>query len=434
MKKSLLNEIKSIAETEAIETFAKNLQNLLLSPPAGEIRTLAADPAFRTGCKLAVLDEYGNLLSHSTIYPNAPHHKTEESRNTILKMIQKFKIQAIVIGNGTAGRETYAFFKEFISPEIIITMVDESGASIYSASPAGIEEFPDHDITVRGSISIGRRFQDPLSELVKIDPKSIGVGQYQHDVNQKELRSKLDQVVTSVVNRIGVDLNTASKHILKYIAGISTQIAENIVNYRKKHGAFQTRDELLKVEGFGKKAFLQASGFLIIRNGSNPLDSTRIHPESYLIVKEISLKLKTSVSDLLYNDKLLKKINHGELVTNRFKLPTITDIIHELRYPAGDYRKNFEVTRFKEGIKEISDLKEGMILNGIVTNVTDFGAFVDIGVHQDGLVHKSELSNKFISDPHRVISLADKVKVKIISLDLNLNRIGLSIKQADLTS
>lgn len=421
-------ELKKSADEEAIRVFAMNAEKLLLSSPAGNLRVLGADPGFRTGCKLVVLDETGKLLDTATIFPTKPREDIEGATKTVKGFMEKYNIQAVAIGNGTASRETHQFFKSVVPEGVIVTVVSEAGASVYSASAAGREEFPDRDVTVRGSVSIGRRFQDPLAELVKIDPKSIGVGQYQHDVNQALLKTKLDHVVTSVVNRVGVEVNTASYHLLKYVSGIGPTLAKNIVEYRDANGMFRKRDELNNVRMFGARAFQQSAGFFRVRGGENPLDSTGIHPESYFIVENMSKGAEVDVPRLLRNKELLSGVKVEDYVTEEFGVPTIKDILKELETPGRDPRKDFEVFEFEEGIEKVEDLQEGMVLKGVVTNVTRFGAFVDIGVHQDGLVHVSELSHNFITNPEEVVTVEDKVKVKVLSVDLKLNRIQLSIK------
>ena len=421
-------EMKKRADLEAINVFAKNLENLLLMPPAGTIPVLGVDPGYRTGCKLVALDETGKLLENATIYPTKPHERVDEAKEIALKLIKKYEIKAVAIGNGTASRETKSFFKSIVPESVIVSVVNESGASVYSASKVAIEEFPDYDITVRGAVSIGRRFQDPLSELVKIEPKAIGVGQYQHDVNQTLLKKKLDNVVISVVNRVGVDLNTASYHLLKYVSGISERLAKNIVAYRDENGKFQDRRDLLKVKGMGNKTFEQCAGFLRIRDGVNILDSTGIHPESYFIVEKMAESLGIKVKDLIRNKQAINSLKLEDFETDEFGEFTIKDIVSELLNPGRDPRKNFELFEFAEGIETIDDLTEGMVLNGVITNVTRFGAFVDIGVHQDGLVHISELSHSFVENPEDFVTVGERVKVKVLSVDRELNRIGLSIK------
>jgi len=422
------NDLKSRADEEAILVFASNLEKLLLAAPAGSLRVLGVDPGYRTGCKLVVLDETGKLLDKGTIYPTKPQENTEGARILLEEWLKKYQIQAVAIGNGTASRETHAFFKSFLPEGIICSLVNEAGASVYSASAVAREEFPDEDVTVRGAVSIARRFQDPLSELVKIDPKAIGVGQYQHDVNQTHLAHKLDTVVESVVNRIGVDLNNASYHLLRYVAGIGPTLARNMVRYRDENGRFNSRRELMKVRMFGEKAFLLSAGFLRIRNGENPLDSTGIHPETYDIVQQMARDAQTPAEQLIRNDEAVKAIVLNRYVSDQFGLPTLQDIIAELRKPGRDPRENFELFEYEEGVEVIDDLEVGMELPGVVSNVTHFGAFVDIGVHQDGLVHVSELSHQYIQKPEEVVSVGDKVKVKVLSVDKELKRIQLSVK------
>jgi len=421
-------EMKKNADEDAINVFASNLEKLLLSPPAGNLRVLGVDPGYRTGCKLVVLDETGKLLDTATIFPTKPQEKTEEAKKVVNEFIDKYKVKAVAIGNGTASRETRLFFKNVVSEDIIVSVISEAGASVYSASQEGREEFPDQDVTVRGAVSIGRRFQDPLAELVKIDPKSIGVGQYQHDVNQSRLKSKLDQVVSSVVNRVGVELNTASYHLLKYVSGIGSTLAKNIVQFRNENGMFKNREALNQVRMFGAKAFLQSAGFLRIRGGENPLDSTGIHPESYFIVQNMCKNSDVDIPQIIRNKSIITSIKPEEYISGEFGLPTIRDILKELETPGRDPRQDFEVFEFEEGVETLDDLVEGMTLKGVVTNVTRFGAFVDIGVHQDGLVHISELSHQYITNPEQAISVGEKVKVKVISVDHQLKRIQLSIK------
>ncbi len=421
-------EMKKSADEEAIKVFATNLENLLLSSPAGDMRVIAIDPGFRTGCKVVVLDETGKLLEHTVIYPTKPQEKFEESAEVLNALIKKYKTDAVVTGNGTASRETFNFTKKYLPEKIIKTVVSEAGASVYSASAVAREELPEYDVTVRGAVSIGRRFQDPLSELVKIDPKSIGVGQYQHDVNQGFLKIKLDNVVASVVNRVGIELNTASRYLLQYVSGIGKTLAANIVEYRDTNGSFGCREELKKVRMFGAKAFLQSAGFLRIRGGGNFLDNTGIHPESYEIVENIAGTSNLDINELAGNSELLDSLEKGSLTSEQFGLHTVNDVIDELKNPGRDPRSDFAVFEFEEGVEEISDLKTGMELNGVVTNVAQFGAFVDVGVHQDGLVHISELSHKFISSPDEVVSVGDKVKVLVTGVDEKLKRIQLSIK------
>ena len=435
MKNSLMSEVvtekKKEADIESIKTFEANLRELLLSAPAGMKPTLGIDPGFRTGCKVSVLDQTGKFLEYQAIFPHSGKQQRQSAVNLIEKFIQKYHIQLIAIGNGTASRETDEFIGEVlqnIENKPIKVMVNESGASIYSASKVAIAEFPDLDVTVRGAISIGRRLQDPLAELVKIEPKSIGVGQYQHDVDQKLLKKKLAETVESCVNYVGVDLNTASKELLTFVSGITATVANNIVAHRNQNGAFKNRRELLKVAKLGPKAFEQAAGFLRIRDGENPLDNTAVHPESYSVVKAIASDLNISLKQVTEIAAKLKKTDLKKYVTDKVGEPTLRDIVGELEKPGRDPRAEFKYATFKEGIKEISDLKEGMILEGIVTNVANFGAFVDIGVHQDGLVHISQLANRFVKDPKTVVKVGQVVKVKVLEVNEKLKRIGLSMK------
>lgn len=435
MKNSLMSEVvaekKTEADIESIKTFEANLRELLLSAPAGMKPTLAIDPGFRTGCKVAVLDRTGQFLEYQPIFPHTGAQKRQSAAAFMEKILKKYQIELIAIGNGTASRETDEFIGEVLQTtdsKPIKVMVNESGASIYSASKVAIAEFPDLDITVRGAISIGRRLQDPLAELVKIEPKSIGVGQYQHDVDQKLLKKKLTETVESCVNYVGVDLNTASKELLTFVSGITATVANNIVAYRNQNGAFKNRRELLKVPKLGPKAFEQAAGFLRIRDSDNPLDNTAVHPESYSVVKAIATDLNITLKQVTEIAAKLKKTDLKKYVTDKIGEPTLRDIVGELEKPGRDPRAEFKYATFKEGIKEISDLEEGMILEGIVTNVANFGAFVDIGVHQDGLVHISQLANRFIKDPKTVVKVGQVVKVKVLEVNERLKRIGLSMK------
>ncbi len=430
VESDILSELKDRSDEEAIEVFAANLRKLLMTPAAGSIRVMGADPGFRTGCKVVSIDETGKVLDVSTIFPIMSAEKTEEAKDIVLELIKKDKIKAVAIGNGTASRETYAFFKAIVPNEVTVSIISEAGASVYSASDVARKEFPDYDVSVRGAISIARRFQDPLAELVKIDPKSIGVGQYQHDVNQSLLKKKLDNVVVMVVNQVGVDLNTASYHLLRYVSGIGDVLAKNIVGYRDEHGLFKNRRDLLNVPKFGEKAFQQSAGFLRIQNGDNLLDSTGIHPEAYHIVERIMADLNATCDKLIRNKELISSIDPADYVTEEFGLPTIQDILNELLYPGKDPRKDFEIFEFSDEVKEFEDVKENMILKGVVTNVTKFGAFVDIGIHQDALIHISEISNKFVKNPEEAISVGDKVRVKVIKVDPELRRVYLSLKQA----
>lgn len=420
---------KKKADEEAIKVFAENLGQLLMAAPLGEKRVLALDPGFRTGCKLVVLNEQGKLLDHTAIYPNEPQKRVMESGAVVKQMVDQYNIEAIAIGNGTASRETESFVKSLgLDKEILVVMVNESGASIYSASETARNEFPDHDVTVRGAVSIGRRLADPLAELVKIDAKSIGVGQYQHDVDQNLLKHSLDETVMSCVNKVGVELNTASKELLTYVSGLGPQLAENIVKYRNENGAFKDRNELKNVARLGGKAFEQAAGFIRIRGAKNPLDQSAVHPESYHIVESMAKDLNVELKELVGNPKLKGQIKLDKYVTDTVGLPTLKDIVEELSKPGRDPREKFEAFSFQDGVNEITDLRPGMKLPGIVTNITKFGAFVDIGVHQDGLVHVSEMANRFISDPNEVVKVSQKVEVTVTDIDVARKRISLSMK------
>ena len=422
-------ESKMKADEEAIKVFASNLKELLLAAPLGQKNVLALDPGFRTGCKVVCLDRQGKLLHHDVIYPHEPQRETAKSAALIKSLCEKYEIEAIAIGNGTAGRETEAFAKSIgLSNKIIIVMVNESGASVYSASEVARDEFPDKDVTVRGAVSIGRRLTDPLAELVKIDPKSIGVGQYQHDVDQTKLKQGLDDVVMSCVNSVGVEVNTASKELLSYVSGLSPSLAKYIVEHRNQNGPFRNRESLMKVSRLGEKVFEQAAGFLRIREAENPLDASAVHPESYPIVQQMASDLGCSVKELMSSAELRRQLDLKKYVTEKVGLPTLTDILSELEKPGRDPRQTFEIFSFTDGVNTIADLKIGMSLPGIVTNVTNFGAFVDIGVHQDGLVHISHLSDKFIKDPKEVVTVQQKVKVTVVEVDVPRKRIGLSMK------
>jgi uncharacterized protein len=441
MKTSLITEVRSdrkaYADVESIKTFEGNLRELLLSAPAGMKPTLAIDPGFRTGCKVCVLDETAKFLEYQTVFPHQAAAQRQDAAKIIKKLIEKYNIELIAIGNGTASRETDEFVSEVLetlSRKPIKVIVNESGASIYSASDVAREEFPDQDVTVRGAISIGRRLQDPLAELVKIDPKSIGVGQYQHDVDQKLLKKKLDETVESCVNYVGVDLNTASKELLTFVSGMSPTVAKNIVTYRNENGAFKNRRKLLKVPKLGPKAFEQAAGFLRIRNGDNPLDNTAVHPESYFVVEAIAKDLSVPLDQIPKAAEKLKSIDLKKYVTDSVGLPTLRDIISELEKPGRDPRAEFKYATFKEGVKEITDLQIGMELEGIVTNVANFGAFVDIGVHQDGLVHISQLADRFIDDPKKVVKVGQVVKVRVLEVNEKLKRISLSMRSPEQTT
>ncbi len=420
---------KEKADEEAIKVFAENLKQLLLAPPLGQKRTLAIDPGYRTGCKVVCLDEQGNLLHNENIYPHKPQEERKMAAKKITSMVEMYQIDAIAIGNGTASRETEAFIKKLrYNREIRVYVVSEDGASVYSASSVARQEFPQYDVTVRGAVSIGRRLMDPLAELVKIDPKSIGVGQYQHDVDQKKLKNSLDSVVEISVNSVGVNLNTASKHLLTYISGLGPQLADNITAFRKENGMFASRDELKKVPRMGPKAFEQAAGFLRIPDAKNPLDNSGVHPESYKIVKQIAKDMKCELTDLVRNDEVVSKINWQNYVTTETGLPTLNDIKAELLKPGRDPRKPIKVFEFADGIFSINDLQVGMVLPGIVNNITKFGAFVDVGIKESGLVHISELADRFISDPNEIVKLHEHVKVRVKELDIPRKRIQLSMK------
>ncbi len=436
MRTTLIGEVRLEKKMEAdrvsVKTFESNLRELLLSSPAGMKPTLGIDPGFRTGCKVAAVDRTGKLLEYATIYPNKSEGERQEATKILKSLITKHNIELVAIGNGTAGRETDVFTGEILSKmeqKPVKVMVSEAGASVYSASNTAIEEFPDLDLTVRGAISIARRLQDPLAELVKIDPKSIGIGQYQHDVDQKLLKEKLGDTVESCVNFVGVDLNLASKELLSFVAGLSSAVARNVVVYRNEHGAFRNRKELLDIPKFGPKTFEQAAGFLRIRNGENPLDNTAVHPESYFIVKKIARILNVPLEQITVSSDKLKSINLKELVTENVGEPTLRDIVLELEKPGRDPREEFRYARFSDEVKEIKDLLPGMELEGIVTNVANFGAFVDVGVHQDGLVHISQLADRFVDDPKKVVKVGQIVKVRVLEVNEALKRISLSMKK-----
>ena len=430
---SIENEFKKIAkdkaDKEAISVFSTNLRQLLLAAPLGRKSILALDPGFRTGCKVVCLDETGNLLHHQAIFPHPPQNEWRESQETIAALVKKYGCKAIAIGNGTASRETEAFVKSIkFDTDVQIFVVSENGASVYSASQVARDEFPDQDVTVRGAVSIGRRLMDPLAELVKIDPKSIGVGQYQHDVDQTALKESLDFVVESCVNSVGVNLNTASMHLLGYVSGLGPKLAQSIVDYRTENGAFTSRQQLKKVPRLGDKAFEQCAAFLRIPESRNPLDNSAVHPESYHIVDQMAGDLGCTVSDLIADSKLRSRIDLKRYVTPTVGLPTLQDIKAELEKPGRDPRSEIQEFAFAEGVNTIDDLQEGMVLPGIVTNITNFGAFVDIGVHQDGLVHISQLANKYVSNPNDVVTLHQHVMVKVESVDNRRNRISLTMK------
>ncbi len=423
---------KQKADEEAIRVFAENLRQLLLAPPLGNKRVLGIDPGFRTGCKVVCLDETGQLLHNETIYPHPPHSAYKQAATKVVQMVATYNIQAIAIGNGTAGRETESFIQNLrYDRKVQVFVVSENGASVYSASKIAREEFPEYDVTVRGAVSIGRRLMDPLAELVKIDPKSIGVGQYQHDVDQVKLKETLDRVVESCVNQVGVNVNTASKYLLTYVSGLGPVLAENIVEYIRENGKVKSRDELKKVKRMGAKAFEQCAGFLRIEEAENPLDNSSVHPESYYMVERIARDFGVSVKDLIGNEELCSRIDPAKYTDDKTGLLTLKDIIEELKKPGRDPRRMARVFSFAEGITRIEDLQEGMVLPGIVTNITNFGAFVDVGVHQDGLVHISEIADRYISNPAEVLCLHQQVRVKVIQVELERKRIGLSIRQAD---
>ena len=432
LKPSMETEVRVLtrqkADEEAIRVFADNVRQLLLAAPLGQKRLLAIDPGFRTGCKTVVLDAQGALLENTTIFPHNGAGGQAEAAKTIELLVKRYEVEAIAVGNGTAGRETEAFVRQLGLADVTVVMVNESGASIYSASEAAREEFPDYDITVRGAVSIGRRLMDPLAELVKIDPKSIGVGQYQHDVDQNKLQTSLDDTVISCVNAVGVELNTASKQILAYVSGLGPSLAQQIVNYRIANGPFKSRKELKKVPRLGDKAFEQAAGFLRIRHGEHPLDASAVHPERYALVEQMAKDHQAAISDLLTDADLRKQIDLKKYVSEEVGLPTLNDIIAELSKPGRDPREQFEEFKFTDGVNSINDLRIGMKLPGIVTNITNFGAFVDIGVHQDGLVHLSQLANRFVSDPNEVVKVQQHVMVTVTEIDEKRNRIGLSMK------
>lgn len=423
-----IRQSKEKADKEAIDVFASNIRQLLLSPPLGNKRVLAIDPGFRTGCKVVCLDAQGNLLHNDTIYPHPPKEDRSLSAKKIMNMIEVYNLDVIAIGNGTASRETESFITSLrYSRDIKVFIVSEDGASIYSASKIAREEFPNYDVTVRGAVSIGRRLIDPLAELVKIDPKSIGVGQYQYDVDQTELKKALDRVVESCVNLVGVNLNTASKYLLQYVSGLGSQIAENIVNYRKENGDFTNREQLKKVPRLGPKAFEQCAGFLRVKNGDNPLDNSAVHPESYHIVEAISKRLRKNVSQLIGNKEVLQQVDIKEFTTDKIGEYTIKDIITELEKPGLDPRNQVKVFEFDKSIKTISDLKTGMELPGIVTNITNFGCFVDVGIKENGLIHISQLSDSFVSDPTKIVSIHQHVKVRVLDIDMERKRIQMKL-------
>lgn len=436
LKPSIENEIKAElkekADKESIRVFGENLAQLLMAPPLGKMRILAIDPGFRTGCKIVCLDETGALLHNETIYPHPPQNEKEKAAKAIRRLVESYKIDAIAIGNGTAGRESEDFIRHKVvfpaDASVKVFVVSEAGASIYSASAVAREEFPQYDVTVRGAVSIGRRLMDPLAELVKIDPKSVGVGQYQHDVDQNLLKTELDQVVENCVNKVGVELNTAGKHILTYIAGLGPSLAQNIVKYREENGAFSSRKELLKVPKLGPKAFEQCAGFLRIRDAKNPLDNSAVHPERYTLVEKMAKDLGITTDKLMHNKEAVEKIEAKNYIAENVGLPTISDIKEELLKPGRDPRSSFKMLEFDPNIRTLNDLVPGMILPGIVTNITNFGCFVDVGVKQDGLVHVSQLADRFISDPAAVVKLHQHVKVKVLEVDAPRKRVAFTMK------
>lgn len=433
LKPSIETEFASLskekADDEAINIFSKNLHQLLLAPPLGQKRVMGVDPGFRTGCKIVCLDAQGNLLHNEAIYPHPPRNEFQQAQRKIQKLVEQYKIEAIAIGNGTASRETEAFIQSIsFNHDVQAFIVSEDGASIYSASSIAREEFPDYDVTVRGAVSIGRRLMDPLAELVKIDPKSIGVGQYQHDVDQTKLKKVLNETVELCVNAVGVNLNTASHQLLTYVSGLGPQLAQNIINYRTENGPFETRKDLLKVNRMGVKAFEQCAGFLRIPNGKEPLDNTAVHPERYALVNQMAKDLNTTVSNLIKDKNLRLKIDLNHYVSESCGMPTLEDIMKELDKPGRDPRKGIEVFSFDKNVHTIDDLKEGMILPGVISNITNFGCFVDIGVHEKGLVHISQMSDKYIKDPNEIVSLHQHVTVKILQIDKNRQRIALTLK------
>lgn len=434
LETDLLGELREKAEEEAIKVFSRNLKDLLLAAPAGQKATIGLDPGLRTGVKVAVVDATGKILDHTAIFPNPPQNRHQESAAVIAALCNKYNVGLIAIGNGTASRETDKFVGETIKQYKLgaqKVVVNEAGASVYSASEFAAREFPDLDVTIRGAISIARRLQDPLAELVKIEPKSIGVGQYQHDVSQTQLARSLDTVVEDCVNGVGAELNSASAPLLAKVSGLSASIASNIVSFRDQNGAFKNRKQLMEVPRLGPKAFEQAAGFLRINNGDNPLDKSGVHPESYIVVKRIAEKSGREINSLTGDSAFLRRLNPADYTDEKFGVPTVTDIIAELEKPGRDPRPEFRTARFEEGVEEIKDLRPSMVLEGTVTNVTNFGAFVDIGVHQDGLVHISALSEKFVKDPHEVVKAGDIVKVKVMEVDVARKRIGLSMRLSD---
>jgi uncharacterized protein len=431
LETELRHDAKEKADEEAIQIFTNNLSQLLMAAPLGAKRTLALDPGFRSGCKIVCLNEQGDLVQNTTIYPHPPQSQTRQAEQVVLELIHKHRIEAIAVGNGTAGRETERFIKSILPPDhhIEVYLVNEDGASIYSASEVGRNEFPDLDLTVRGAISIGRRLIDPLAELVKIEPKSIGVGQYQHDVAQDKLKASLENTIGYAVNKVGVNLNTASQHLLQHVSGIGTKLAQNIVDYRAEQGPFKNRNGLKKVKGLGAKAFEQAAGFLRIKNGNNPLDASAVHPESYQVVEEIAKKTRLRIDDLIGNKRVVDELNLKEFISSKVGLPTLKDIVSELQKPGLDPRGKAKSIQFDDHIHDINDLKVGMSLQGKITNLTKFGAFVDLGIKENGLIHKSQIVDRFIHDPAEVLRLDQEVTVRVLEIDLERKRIQLSMKK-----
>ena len=426
----IINEFKQKADQESVAVFGENLKQLLLAAPVGQKRTMAIDPGFRNGCKIVCLDEHGNLVHHEIVYPHPPRSKRMEATAAMKRMVRQYQIEAMAVGNGTASRETSEWLNEIdFEHPVDVYVVSEDGASIYSASKIAREEFPDEDVTVRGAVSIGRRLMDPLAELVKIDPKSIGVGQYQHDVDQSQLKKSLDSVVMSCVNSVGVNLNTASQHLLTYVSGLGPTLAKNIVEYRRENGAFSSRSQLKKVPRLGPSAYEQCAGFLRIPGARNPLDNSAVHPERYSLVETMAKDQGVTVKQLVEDKALQKKIDIRKYVNGEVGMPTLTDIMAELDKPGLDPRGEVEKFEFDASIKTIEDLQVGMVVPGIVTNITKFGAFVDIGVHNDGLVHVSQMANRYVSDPSEVVKLHEHVMVRVTEVDLKRKRIALSMKQ-----
>lgn len=429
LENELRTELKQKADESSIRVFAENLRQLLLAPPLGQKSILAIDPGFKSGCKIVCLDRNGNLLANETIYPHPPQNQSALAMKKINSLVASYNIEAIAIGNGTAGRETEALIKKIrFNKDVIAVMVNENGASVYSASSIARKEFPDYDVTVRGSVSIGRRLMDPLAELVKIDPKSIGVGQYQHDVNQSLLAESLKTTVELCVNSVGVELNVASAELLKYVSGIGPMMAQNIVDYRTENGDFNKRSDLKKVKGLGNKAFEQSAGFLRIKKGANPLDASAVHPENYSLVNKMAAAIGSTSTELVGNKELIKKININDFVSSEVGLPTLKDIVKELEKPGRDPRSSHKIFEFDPDIKKISDLREGMIVPGQVTNITDFGAFVDIGIKENGLLHKSQIAEQFVRNPSEHLFINQQLKVKITSIDVERKRISLSLR------